>query len=129
MRKGVVTQRGSAARRSEAVCRMRFVAAAKRSGRNFAGGGPVRLLSDVAEDAEPMLPRNRKPADPTEDVAAPAVLAAHRAAVAAGKETAECYRAGVEIWRRYHPDHVFAYASAQAVEVILRANVSLRVEA
>jgi hypothetical protein len=76
-----------------------------------------------------MLPRNCKPADPTKDVAAPAVLAAHRAAVAAGKETAECYRAGVEVWRRYHPDHVPEYASAQAVELILRANVRLRVEA
>jgi len=76
-----------------------------------------------------MLPRNRKPADPSKDVAAPAVLAAHRVAVSAGKQTAECYRAGVKVWRRYHPDHVAAYASAQAVEVILRANVRLRIEA
>ena len=76
-----------------------------------------------------MLPRSRKPADPTKDIAAPAVLAAHRAAVAAGKDTAQCYRAGVEVWCRYHPDHVFAYASAQAVEVILRANARLQCEA
>jgi hypothetical protein len=76
-----------------------------------------------------MLPRNRKPADPTKDLAAPAVLAAHRAAVAAGKDTADCYRAGVEAWRRYHPDHVVAYATSQAVEVILRGNITLHCEA
>jgi hypothetical protein len=68
-------------------------------------------------------------ADPTRDKAAPAVLAAYRAAVASGRPTPECYRAGVEVWQRYHPDHTRAYAAAQAVEAIQRATVSLRIEA
>jgi len=67
--------------------------------------------------------------DPTKDEAAPAVLAAHRAAVAAGKPIPECYLAGVEAWRRFHPNHARAYASKQATEVILRATVSLRTDA
>jgi len=91
--------------------------------------GSVRVISHPKDAAAPMLPRIRKPLDPTKDAAAPAVLAAHREAVAAGKPTHECYCAGVEIWREYHPDHAPGYASAQAVEVILRAKASLRVEA
>jgi len=74
-----------------------------------------------------MLSRPRPKADSTKDEA-PYVLAAYRAAVAEGKPTAECYCAGVEVWRSFHPDHALTYASAQAVEVILRATVSLRIE-
>jgi len=54
------------------------------------------------------------------------VLRAHRAAVAAGKASPECYLAGVEAWRRFHPEHALTYASTQATEVIIRATMSLR---
>ncbi|MBV9966084.1 MAG: hypothetical protein JO008_10350, partial [Alphaproteobacteria bacterium] len=40
----------------------------------------------------------------------------------------DCYRAGVEAWRRTHPDQSAEYAAKQAVAVILSAKVSLRVE-
>jgi hypothetical protein len=33
--------------------------------------------------------------------------------------TAACYRAGVEAWRRVHPDQKATYAAKQAVAVIL----------
>jgi len=56
------------------------------------------------------------------------VIAAFEQAVEAGLETRECYQAGVNTWRRAHPDQAPQYASQQAVEVILRAKVSLRVE-
>jgi ferric-dicitrate binding protein FerR (iron transport regulator) len=33
--------------------------------------------------------------------------------------TAACYRAGVEAWRRAHPNHAAAFAAKQAVAAIL----------
>jgi hypothetical protein len=39
-----------------------------------------------------------------------------------------CYRAGIEAWRRVHPDQRPKYASLQAVDVILAAKVRLRVD-
>ena len=66
--------------------------------------------------------------DPTSDVAADAVLDAFEAAREAGRSSVECYRAGVAVWRRTHPDHSAEYAARQAVAVILAAKVSLRVE-
>lgn len=66
--------------------------------------------------------------DPTGDVAAASVLAAFDAARAEGLPSVECYRAGVEAWRRTHPDQSAEYAARQAVAVILAAKVSLRVE-
>jgi hypothetical protein len=67
-------------------------------------------------------------ADPTTDPVADDVIAAFERAVEAGLETSECYQAGVDAWRRGHPDQAPHYASTQAVEVILRAKVSLRVD-
>ena len=67
--------------------------------------------------------------DPTKDEAAPAVIAAHRAAMAEGKSNTEGYLAGVEAWRRIYPDHTLAYASTQATEVIIRATLRLRSDA
>ena len=64
--------------------------------------------------------------DPTKDEAAPAVIAAHRAAMAEGKSSMEGYLAGVEAWRRIYPDHTQAYASTQATEVIIRATLRLQ---
>ena len=55
------------------------------------------------------------------------MLRAHRAAVAAGKASPECYLAGVEAWRRFHPEHALTYASTQATEVIIRATLRLRI--
>ena len=66
--------------------------------------------------------------DPTLDPVANEVIAAFEAADRDGLPTAECYRAGVEVWRHAHPDHHSQYASTQAVEIILKAKVSLRVE-
>jgi hypothetical protein len=57
--------------------------------------------------------------DPTLDPAAPDVLAAYKAAGDARMATAACYRAGVEAWRRVHPDQKATYAAKQAVAVIL----------
>jgi hypothetical protein len=66
--------------------------------------------------------------DPTADVAADAVLEAFEEARRAGLPSVECYRAGVEAWRRAHPDQSAEYAAKQAVAVILAAKVTLRVE-
>jgi hypothetical protein len=66
--------------------------------------------------------------DPTHDVAAASVLDAFDAARDAGQASVDCYRAGVEAWRRVHPDQANEYAAKQAVAVILAAKVSLRVD-
>jgi len=42
--------------------------------------------------------------------------------------TVRCYLAGVEAWRRVHPDQIPEYAARQAVAVIHAAKVRLRVE-
>ena len=59
--------------------------------------------------------------DPRSDPAATDVTAAYQAATQAGLPTPRCYQAGVEAWRRAHPDHSAAYAAKQAVAVILAA--------
>jgi hypothetical protein len=66
--------------------------------------------------------------DPTADIAAAAVLASFDAARNAGLSSVDCYRAGVDAWRRAHPDQSAEYAAKQAVAVILAARVRLRVE-
>jgi hypothetical protein len=65
--------------------------------------------------------------DPTTDIAAEAVLQAFEEARETGAASVDCYRAGVEAWRRMHPDQSAEYSSKQAVAVILAAKVSLRV--
>ena len=66
--------------------------------------------------------------DPKKDHAATAVLTAYETAHDGGLPSVECYRAGVEAWRRAHPDHAAAYAAQQAVSIILEAKTSLRIE-
>jgi hypothetical protein len=66
--------------------------------------------------------------DPSNDVAAAAVLGAFEAARGAGLASVDCYRSGVEAWRRMHPDQSAEYAAKQAVAVILAAKVSLRID-
>ncbi|HJU16219.1 MAG TPA: hypothetical protein VJ770_07090 [Stellaceae bacterium] len=66
--------------------------------------------------------------DPTTNIAADAVLEAFHSARDAGRPSVECYRAGVEAWRRVHPDQSPEYAAKQAVAVILSAHAKLRVE-
>jgi len=56
-----------------------------------------------------------------DDKTAAAVLTAFNEARGAGLESPECYRAGVDMWRRRHPDHTPGYAAKQAVAVILAA--------
>jgi hypothetical protein len=55
-------------------------------------------------------------------------LAAFDAAQDAGLSSVNCYCAGVEAWRRAHPDQRPEYAGKQAVAVILAAKVSLHVD-
>ena len=66
--------------------------------------------------------------DPMVDIAARAVIEAFDEARNAGLSSVDCYRAGVEAWRRTHPDQSAEYAAKQAVAVILAAKVTLRVE-
>jgi hypothetical protein len=66
--------------------------------------------------------------DPTTDRAASDVLAAYEVAERARLPSVDCYRAGVEAWRRAHPDQTATYAAGKAVAVILAAKVSLRIE-
>jgi hypothetical protein len=66
--------------------------------------------------------------NPTMDPAAPAVLEAFDAAQAAHLPPVFCYRAGIEAWRRAHPDQQPKYATQKAVDVILAAKVRLRVD-
>jgi len=66
--------------------------------------------------------------DPTKDHAAAAVLTAFETAQSDGLPSVDCYRAGVEAWRRAHPDHAATYAAQQAVSILLEAKTSLRIE-
>lgn len=61
------------------------------------------------------------------DEAAGEVLAAFQAAREAGRPPVECYRAGVEAWRRHHPDQAPEYAAKRAVAVILAHNIELKI--
>ena len=61
-----------------------------------------------------------------DEEAARHVVAAFKTAQAAGQPSVECYRAGVEAWRRYHPDQAPEYAAKRAVAVILAHTVELR---
>ncbi len=62
-----------------------------------------------------------------DDEASTEVLAAFKAAREAGRPSVECYRAGVEAWRRFHPDQAPEYAAKRAVAVILAHNIELKV--
>lgn len=64
--------------------------------------------------------------DPTTAAAAD-VLAAFKDGQEARLPAVDCYRAGVEVWRRAHPDHRPAYAARQAVAVILSVKGRLRI--
>jgi hypothetical protein len=68
--------------------------------------------------------------DPKADRASSEVQAAYQAAVRVRLPSVDCYRAGVEAWRRVHPEQKPAYAAKQAVAVILgtREKSLLRVE-
>ena len=56
-----------------------------------------------------------KQADSTEAEVISAFLAARRA----GRPAFECYKAGVDAWKRLHPEHASEYAGRQAVKVML----------
>jgi hypothetical protein len=66
--------------------------------------------------------------DSTADLTGQAVLRAFEAARRAGRPSVECYRAGVDAWRRQHPDQSPEYAAKRAVAVILDTHAKLRVE-
>jgi hypothetical protein len=72
--------------------------------------------------------RHDREINPMADPAASAVLEAFEAAQAARLLPVICYRAGVEAWRRAHPDQRPEYSARQAVAVILAAKVTLRVD-
>ena len=50
-----------------------------------------------------------------------AVLAAFDAARSEGRPPADCYRAGVNAWRKLHPEHAPEAAAKKAVGIILAA--------
>jgi hypothetical protein len=50
-----------------------------------------------------------------------AVLTAFFMAREAGRPSAECYRAGVDVWKCLHPDQTPEYAARKAVGIMLRA--------
>ena len=62
-----------------------------------------------------------------EDDATGDVLEAFQSARTVGRSPVECYRAGVEAWRRHHPDQAPEYAAKRAVAVILAHNIELKV--
>lgn len=62
-----------------------------------------------------------------DDDATADVLEAFQAARTAGRPPVECYRAGVEAWRRHHPDQAPEYAAKRAVAVILAHHIELNV--
>ena len=66
--------------------------------------------------------------DPTDDVAAEAVLKAFESARRTGCSSVECYRAGIEVWRREHPDQSPEYAAKRAVAVLLAEHAKIRIE-
>src|SRR5207248_11390721 len=90
--------------------------------------GKSQAKSIVSLAMEPTMVWRGSTIDPTTDIAAEAVLDAFDGARGAGLASVDCYRAGVEAWRRTHPDQSAEYAAKQAVAVILAAKVSLRVE-
>jgi len=49
-----------------------------------------------------------------------AVRDAFIAARRAGRSSVECYRAGVELWQRMHPEYALEYAALEAVGIILK---------
>jgi hypothetical protein len=86
------------------------------------------LDSIETRNAEPHMVWRSSSLDPTADIAAEKVLEAFEEARRAGRASVDCYRAGVDAWRRTHPDQSAEYTAKQAVAVILAAKVSLRVE-
>jgi hypothetical protein len=70
----------------------------------------------------------RSTLDPTTDPIAGEVIAAFEVAQRAQLSTRACYQAAVDAWRDAYPDQAPHYASSRAIEVILRAKASLRVE-
>jgi hypothetical protein len=66
--------------------------------------------------------------DPIGKPDAEAVLEAFETARRAGRSSVECYRAGVEAWRRGHPDQSPEYAAKRAVAVILATHAKIRIE-
>jgi hypothetical protein len=66
--------------------------------------------------------------DPTTNPAAAAVLKAFESARRAGRPSVECYRAGVDAWRREYPDQSPEYAAKRAVAVILATHARIRIE-
>ena len=96
-------------------------------GDSACAGRTGRRVVDVSAPGVVMVWRGST-IDPNNDMAAEAVLEAFDDARKSGAPSVDCYRAGVDAWRRLHPDQSAEYASKQAVAVILAAKVSLRVE-
>jgi hypothetical protein len=65
--------------------------------------------------------------DSTKDPAATEVLDAFEAAREAQRSTADCYRAGVEAWRRVHPEQTPVYSAQRAVSLILAVKATLHI--
>jgi hypothetical protein len=108
----------------------------ERSGTRFAeSGGAIQMSKSprpafgcCERIAEGIMVWHDRGPDLTTDPASAAVLEAFDAAQTAHLPPVTCYRAGVEAWRRAHPDQMPKCAALQAVAVILAAKVSLRVD-
>jgi hypothetical protein len=87
-----------------------------------------QIEHDLANQIERSMVWRVSKIDPTTNVAAKSVLRAFEAALRSGRPSVECYRAGVEAWRREHPDQSAEYAAKQAVAVILARHVKIRIE-
>jgi hypothetical protein len=87
---------------------------------NHAGVAPERL--------EQLMVWRVSRVDAIENPAAEAVLKAFETARRAGLSSVECYRAGVDAWRREHPDQAPEYAAKRAVAVILATHAKIRIE-
>jgi hypothetical protein len=74
----------------------------------------------------PFSGKGRRSAVPERDPAAAEALAAFDKADRAGLPPVNCYRAAVDAWRRMHPDQPAEDTAKQAVAVVLKARVSLR---
>jgi hypothetical protein len=55
------------------------------------------------------------------------VLSAFYEARGRGAKAADCYLAGVKVWRSAYPDHTPTFAGHRAVSLILAATVTLKV--
>jgi hypothetical protein len=88
----------------------------------------TRTFAGLTDHDERLMVWRVSKIDPATNVSAEAVLKAFESARRSGRPSVECYRAGVAVWRREHPDQSAEYAAKQAVAVILATHAKIRIE-